>query len=117
MEAIIGMQLRVGVVLAATVVVIGGALGLRNAAGTSRPDYHVFHGTAQALRNPASILAGALHGDGASVIQFGLLLLIATPILRVVFALVGFLIERDWLYSVVSLLVLAILIYSLVRVG
>ena len=60
------------------------------------------------------ILHGALGGDSRSIIQLGLLLLIATPIARVVFAVAGFLFEKDWLYVAVSLLVLAILLYSLV---
>ena len=47
------------------------------------------------------------------LIQFGLLLLIATPVARVLFSVLGFALERDWLYVVVTLLVLALLIYTL----
>jgi uncharacterized membrane protein len=52
-----------------------------------------------------------LQGDG--VIQFGLLVLIATPIVRVILAVAAFAIERDGLYVVIGLIVLAILTYSL----
>jgi uncharacterized membrane protein len=41
------------------------------------------------------------------------LLLIATPIARVIFAAFGFSAEKDWLYLVISLIVLAVLTYSL----
>ncbi len=47
------------------------------------------------------------------MIQLGILLLIATPVVRVVFCVVGFARQRDRLYVAVRTLVLAILIYSL----
>ena len=47
------------------------------------------------------------------MIQFGLLLSIATPVARVAFSVVAFALQRDWLYIVVTLIVLAVLTYSL----
>ena len=47
------------------------------------------------------------------MIQFGLLLLIATPVARVVLCVIGFARQRDRLYVVVSSVVLLVLIYSL----
>ena len=47
------------------------------------------------------------------LIQLGLLLLIATPVARVMFSVLGFGLERDWMYVVITLLVLALLIYTL----
>lgn len=43
----------------------------------------------------STIVSGAADVDARSVIMFGLLVLIATPILRVVFSVVTFLIERS----------------------
>jgi uncharacterized membrane protein len=54
-----------------------------------------------------------MHGGPESVIQLGLLVLIATPVVRVILAGVGFLMERDRLYFWVSAVVLAVLCYSL----
>ena len=51
------------------------------------------------------------HGRG--LIQLGLLLLIATPIARVVFSVAGFARQRDWLYVAITLIVLTLLGYSL----
>jgi uncharacterized membrane protein len=45
------------------------------------------------------------------------LLLIATPIARVAFALVAFAIERDKLYVGISLTVLAVLVWGMLRGG
>lgn len=115
LEIAIGRMLQIGVLLAATVVLVGGLLYLHGERGP-RPDYSHFHGEAPALISPATIIANAFHGDPQSVIQLGLLLLIATPIARVVLAAIGFLFERDRLYFWVSLLVLAVLLYSLLHV-
>ena len=49
------------------------------------------------------------------MIQLGLLLLIATPVARVAMAVIGFHLERDRLYEVVSLIVLAVLAFSLMH--
>jgi uncharacterized membrane protein len=48
-----------------------------------------------------------------AVIQLGLLILIATPVARVIFSLVGFVLERDRVYVAITLAVLAILAYSI----
>jgi uncharacterized membrane protein len=42
----------------------------------------------------------------------GILLLIATPVCRVIFGVVGFALLRDKLYTVISLLVLGVLLFS-----
>ena len=47
------------------------------------------------------------------LIQFGLLLLMATPVARVVLALGAFVMEKDRTYMVITAAVLAILLYSL----
>ena len=56
-------------------------------------------------------LAAQLNSE--DIIQFSLLLLIATPVARVLMAAVGFYLERDRMYVVVSLIVLVALLFSL----
>lgn len=114
MEISMGHLLRTGVVLAAVVVLLGGILYLRQMHGP-RPDYATFHGAAPALRSPAGVISLLPSGNSKAIIQFGLLLLIATPIARVVFAALGFFAEKDWLYAAVSLTVLLVLLYSLLH--
>jgi len=53
---------------------------------------------------------------GLGVIQMGLFLLIATPVVRVIFSVFAFLIERDSFYAVVTSIVLAVLLLSLTGV-
>src|SRR5271163_2426447 len=111
MEIEIGHMLRIGVSLSALVVFIGGILYLRSE--VELPDYVHFHATADGLRTIAGVFHGVARFDAASVIQLGILLLIATPVVRVVFCVVGFARQKNRLYVGVSALVLAILVYSL----
>ena len=104
--------LRGGVLIAAAVVLLGGLLYLA-AYWDRTPDNHTFHGEPEKLRNPVAIVRAALALDPRGVIQLGLLLLIATPVVRVALSLAGFALERDRTYMVVTALVLAILLFSL----
>jgi hypothetical protein len=49
------------------------------------------------------------------VIQFGLLLLIATPLARVAFSVAAFALQRDRTYVVVTLFVLVVVLLGLTR--
>lgn len=51
-------------------------------------------------------------GEGMAIIQLGILLLILTPLVRIVFALIGYLKEKDYIYVTVSIIVLTIMIVS-----
>lgn len=113
MENIIATLLRTGVILAAAIVLIGGS-GYLFQHGSDLPVRHAFHGEPATYRSVSEIAAAAAHLDWMAVIQFGLLILIATPIARVAFALVGFALERDRVYVAVTSLVLAILLYSVI---
>ena len=114
LEAVIGQMLRVGVTLSALVMLAGGVLYLRHP-GVLAPDYTHFHSAPAEALSIRGTFAGVARGSSLSIIQFGILLLIATPVVRVVFALVRFLQERDRLYTVVSVVVLAILLFSLIH--
>ncbi len=111
-EVIIGGLLRTGVILAAAVVLFGAVVYLARH-GTEVPDYSVFRGEPENLKSASDIVHGALGMSGRAIIQLGLLLLIATPVARVLFSAIAFAIERDYMYVVITLIVLAILLYSL----
>ena len=111
-ENIIGNLLRVGVLTSAVVVFFGGAVYLARH-GRSVADYHVFQGEPADYRQIGGIVREALNMRGRGIIQLGLLLLIATPIARVIFALFGFAAEKDRMYAAFTAIVLVILLYSL----
>lgn len=111
-ENVIGNLLRAGVILSAAVVTIGAVVYLLHH-GHSPADYRVFHGEPGELRTLHGIISEAAALTGRGLIQFGLLLLIATPIARVAFSIFGFAAEKDRMYVVFTTIVLLILLYSL----
>ena len=58
------------------------------------------------------VLRGVLAGRGQAVVALGLLLLIATPILRVAVSVIGFALARDRTYTLITAAVLAVLLFS-----
>ena len=114
MELIMGRLLQVGVLIAATVVLLGGVMYLFAHAG-ELSDYRVFRARPVGLRHPKALLHGIAAGDASAIIQCGILLLVATPICRVIFAVIAFILERDRLYIAVSLVVLAVLLFGMLR--
>ena len=111
-ENIIGHLLRIGVLVSAMVVLLGGAIYLYGH-GRSVANYRVFQGEPANYRQIGGILREAKDFRGRGIIQLGLLLLIATPIARVIFALFGFAAEKDRMYATFTAIVLMVLLYSL----
>lgn len=111
MDELMGLLLRSGVILAASIVLLGGAVHL-----IRHPvpmNYRVFQGEPENLRTISGIFSEARAFHGRGLIQLGLLVLIATPIARVIFSVFAFLYQRDWKYVVFTLIVLGLLLYSL----
>jgi uncharacterized membrane protein len=104
-----GWILRVGSITSVAVMLVGLALSFRHGALTitymrhARFDYH-----------PGVIWSGICAGDGKAIIEAGVYLLVFTPILRVFTSMVIFaVVERDWLYALITLVVLAMTLAGL----
>ena len=111
-ENFIGSLLRIGVITAACIVALGGIFFLsRNAAVVVH--YGSFRGEPTFLEHLGGVFTAALSLRSEAVIQLGLLVLIAVPIFRVVVSIVAFLLKRDWLYTIVTLIVLSVLLFAL----
>jgi uncharacterized membrane protein len=114
LEAIIGNLLRAGVLVSALIVSVGGIVFVaQHHADTV--SYGTFHVERSDLRTVTGIFRSAWSLQADAIIQLGLLLLIATPIARVAFAALGFYLEGDRVYVGVSLIVLSILLFSIIR--
>jgi len=109
----LGKLLRAGVLVSAAVVLAGAVWYL---AGNARvvPDYRTFHGEPGEKSSIIGIVRGVFRGQASYLIQFGLLLMILTPVARVGLSVILFALERDRLYVVLTLIVLATLLTSLV---
>ncbi len=111
-EQLLGNLLRIGVVTAAVVVLVGGVIYLVRYGSLPAGHKH-FHGEPADLVSPWGIVQSALSGHSRGLVQLGLLVLIATPILRVALSVFAFARERDYTYVVLTLVVLAVLLFSL----
>jgi uncharacterized membrane protein len=116
LEVIIGHTLRLGVLTAATIVFTGGVFYLVEH-GLAAPHYHTFRAATTRADNLAGVVRNIRAWNSYGIIQLGLLVLIATPILRVIFSVIAFALERDVLYIVATMIVLAVLLYSLLGKG
>lgn len=107
MTSIIGWTLQIGVILSSALIIVGMLLLPRRPGGLSLTRVMNFPHT------PADIWAGLLILRPQAIIVLGLLLLIATPVIRVCISIFAFALERDWHYVVITLTVLTILILGL----
>jgi uncharacterized membrane protein len=110
-QQIIGWILRLGVIISMLVVLVGGCLYIYRHS-TETVHYSKFIGVPEFVHTPGGIWHGILTLRGRAIIQAGIILLIATPIVRILFSGIGFILEKDWLYTGISLIVLAIIITS-----
>ncbi|WP_413173010.1 DUF1634 domain-containing protein [Anabaena azotica] len=113
LEILLSHFLKYGVLIASAVVFVGGILYLIHH-GSEPAQYHIFRGTSSEFCSPIGVVNAILSGSRRGIIQLGLLILIAVPILRVIISLVTFLLQRQFIYVIITLLVLTSLIYSLV---
>lgn len=110
-QSIIGWILRTGVLLSMLIVAFGGVVYLYRH-GHSVISYVQFKGVPEFVHTPSGIWHGILTFRGRAIIQAGIILLIATPVLRIIVSGIGFILEKDYLYTGISLLVLLIIIFS-----
>jgi len=106
--------LRYGVLLAAVVIVIGLAMLLVQVGPgpfVSMPRVRV-PDVSTDLISLRAVLRDLVPPVPEAVMDAGVLLLIATPVLTVGASMIAFAIEGDWLYVVISGIVFAILIVS-----
>jgi uncharacterized membrane protein len=111
-EWLIGNLLRIGVIVAGGIVFAGGVVYLVRHGGEPA-ERKVFRGEPADLTSPSGIVADTLAGRGRGLIQLGVLAMIAVPVVRVLFSIGAFALERDWAYVAITFAVFAILCYSL----
>jgi len=111
---IIGQILRWGVYLSLSVAVIGGIIYLTAKGDHMSMQHRLFiEKDENLLQLVKETLKGVVHGDGLSIIELGILLLIATPLTRVIFSLWAFKQENDRMYVLITFIVLTIIFVSI----
>jgi uncharacterized membrane protein len=110
-EHILGNILRVGVLISASVVLMGAILYLFRH-GEEFPDYYGFVFNPFGVSDPLSLLKEVVGLKSLAIMKLGILLLVGTPILRVIISIFAFIYERDLMYVLFTLVVLVVLIFS-----
>ena len=109
MQQLIGSTLRIGVMTACCIAVLGGAYYLICHGSEPIPDYYKFHGEPSSLTSLSGIFGGLLHLKAANWIQLGVLVLMLTPITRIILSLFDFAHQRDWLYVAITTIVFLVI--------
>ena len=116
MENQMGSLLRAGVILACGIMLAGGFVYILRHGGETK-SYAVFHGEPASLESIRGIWREVRTGSARGIIQLSVLAMIATPVMRVAFAVYGFTRQRQWLFTGISLTVLALLAFGLSERG
>lgn len=109
LQFFVGNILRLGVIISMAIVLIGLALYLVRH-GSTINDYRVFVAANFSFNH---FFRDLLSGKSEAIIGLGIICLIFTPILRVIFAIIGFWLEGDRRYTIISVTVLAIIMISM----
>ncbi|MEO8533239.1 MAG: DUF1634 domain-containing protein, partial [Flavobacterium sp.] len=111
-QKIVGNLLRYGVWISLSVAFIGGIVYLMHH-GSDIENYSVFKENDKNIFEViAGVYNGVIQGRGESIIFFGIILLFLTPVFRVLLSLFSFLLEKDYLYVVITTVVICIIIMS-----
>lgn len=105
-ETTIGKILRYGVLISSIVMIIGLFLYILIGSTGYATNFH--------YSSINDLLNGLIHLKPYAVMMLGLLLLILTPVLRVVVSIYSFYKEKDYLYVYITVFVLIILIISFI---
>ncbi|MGR3742469.1 DUF1634 domain-containing protein [Companilactobacillus sp. DQM5] len=104
-EIVIGKILRLGVMISVAVILIGIVMYLiNNGSGYSQDTFPI---------TLTEIIKGVFNGKSYAIMMLGLLLLIFTPVLRVIVSIYAFAKEKDIMYTVITIIVLLILIVAM----
>lgn len=111
-QSLLGSLLKTGVMLSTAIIMFGGIIYLVR--HTNDPvSFEHFNPDNVKFNSFVSIFIGLRNFEPLAIIQFGIVLLISTPLARILFSVFGFLIEKDYLYVAIGLIVLVIILMSL----
>ena len=117
MELVISNLLRAGVAISLVLIVIGTIVTFAR-----HPEFlksreelpGLVHPEAVSIKSPGAIATGLRELSGQAIVTLGLLVLIATPMMRVAVSVVAFFLEGDRIYTLITLGVFCLLMLSLV---
>ena len=116
-ELIISTTLRIGVITSIVIIAAGMVISF-----VHHPDYLRDPAELQRLTAPGAafphtlsdVIAGVKELRGQAIVAVGLLVLLITPVVRVAISVVAFLFERDYAFTIITIIVLSLLLLSFV---
>jgi uncharacterized membrane protein len=113
MRTWISLILRTGVIVSVILLLMGAILFVIQHPGTVF-SFKSFEGEPDRLREVSSVFSEALQLKSRAVIQLGVIILISTPVFRVLFSFIEFLLHKDWRFVLITAIVIVTLFYSLI---
>jgi len=110
LQSFIGNLLRIGVLVAMSIVIIGVVLYMFQ---YGHETIHYSEFKADNVFALSNFWQGLSHGNSAAIMELGVIVLIIIPIARVLFTMIGFWLENDKMYTLIAFIVLCIIAYSL----
>ncbi|WP_240931327.1 DUF1634 domain-containing protein [Acidianus sulfidivorans] len=104
MNDVIGYALRIGVIISVVVIIAGFILAIPNPNFYEYESPHSLFNTS--VIKPEQVLKGSIKGNGIDLILLGLIILIATPVLRVILGILQFALEKNKIYVIITCIVL-----------
>jgi len=104
-DLLISWLLRTGVTISAILVVVGMSVAIA---------HHPANLIGMRMHSPQEVARAIREGHGQGIAMLGLLLLIATPVMRVAVSIMIFVRERDFAFVAITATVLALLLLSFV---
>jgi len=119
LNVVVSDVLKYGVVISAVLLLVGLALLLvEQPAGMPSSVQQL---TSSNFDKPTldlgQLLSGVAQGSPGYVLQLGVVVLLLTPVVRVLASVIVFAVEKDRTYVVITLIVLGILLFSILVVG
>ena len=116
-ELLISNLLRIGVLASLLLIIVGTVLSVARHSDYLTPgvSFHRFVQPSNAVPHSlAGMAAGLRSFSGTSIVVLGILLLIATPVVRVGVSIFAFIYQRDRLYTLITATVFCLLLLSFV---
>ncbi len=115
LEDVIGYTLRIGVLISVVLIAVGLVLLVLR---PPEPGLIAQLANPRSLINtssisPMEVINGSRQLNGLDIILLGLMVLIATPVMRVIMGLVQFARERNYIYVAITAIVLFNLFFSI----
>jgi Predicted membrane protein len=115
-NSIIGNALRIGVIISAIIIIFGVALLFLNNGSNGFTITQISNSNSiinSSIFKPSEIFTGLPKLYGLDYIYLGLMVLIATPVLRVLLGIAQFASERNKLYTIITIIIFFNLMFSI----